>query len=97
MARTVSGHRTVWNKGEPQKHMELAICDIESGVLLVRKAEMYNIPKSTLHDHVSGKVDPGASYSMRNVKSYYHNYLLKFYGRVALTKNGLDVLTRIIL
>ena len=34
---------------------------IESGVLLIRKA--YNIPKSTVHDHVSGKVDPGASVS----------------------------------
>ena len=62
LARTVSGHRTVWNKGEPQKRMELAIRDIESGVLSVREAaETYNIPKSTLHDHVSGKVDPGAS------------------------------------
>lgn len=56
-------HRKVWNKGEGEKQMELALCDgdVATGVLPVRKAALiYGIPKSTLHVHVSGKVRPGA-------------------------------------
>lgn len=41
--------------------MELALRDVATGVLPVRKAALiYGIPKSTLHDHASGKVRPGA-------------------------------------
>ena len=41
--------------------MELALRDVATGVLPVRKAALiYGIPKSTLYDHVSGKVRPGA-------------------------------------
>ena len=53
--------RKTWNKGDGEKQMELALCDVAKGVLTVRKAALvYGIPKSTLHDHVSGKVRPGA-------------------------------------
>ena len=36
--------------------MESAIAAVQKGVSLRRAAEMYSIPRSTLHDHVSGKV-----------------------------------------
>ena len=50
--------RTVWNKGEAQKQMQLALRDITSGLMTVRRAALvYGIPKSTLHDRVSGKVN----------------------------------------
>jgi len=53
--------RKVWNKGEGEKQMELALRDVANGTLTVRKAALaYGIPKSTLHDHASGKVRPGA-------------------------------------
>ncbi len=53
--------RRVWNKGEGEARMELALRDINSGTMTVRKAALvYGIPKSTLHDHASGKVRPGA-------------------------------------
>ena len=40
--------------------MQKAVQDVESGVLGVRRAALeYNIPKSTLSDRVSGKVQPG--------------------------------------
>ena len=33
---------------------------VDKGVSLRRAAEMYKIPRSTLHDHVSGKIALGA-------------------------------------
>lgn len=43
-------------------YMELcgAIADIEKGMSIRRASEKYNIPRSTLHDHVSGKIAFGA-------------------------------------
>ena len=41
--------------------LELALRDLSSGALTVRKAaQVYGIPKSTLHDHATGKVLTGA-------------------------------------
>ena len=41
--------------------MEKALCDVTSGVLSVHQAALsYGVPKSTLHDRVSGRVVPGA-------------------------------------
>ena len=43
-------HR-VWNKGEEQEQMDLALCEIADGKMTYRKAAIaYGIPKSTLHD-----------------------------------------------
>ena len=41
--------------------MDSALKDVCSGTLTIRRAALqYNVPKSTLHDRVSGKVLPGA-------------------------------------
>ena len=41
--------------------MQKAITAIEQeGVSLRQAAEMYEIPRSTLHDHVTGQVEHGA-------------------------------------
>ena len=41
--------------------MELALKEVSEGSLTVRRAALqYDVPKSTLHDRVTGKVDPGA-------------------------------------
>ena len=37
-----------------------ALAEIEKGLSIRKVAEMYCIPKSTLHDHLSGKVAYGA-------------------------------------
>ena len=37
-----------------------AMLAVDKGLSLRRAAEMYNIPRSTLHDHVSGKIALGA-------------------------------------
>ena len=50
-------HRSTWNKGENLRQMDLAVCKIAEGNMTVRKvAVTYGIPKSTLQDHVKGKV-----------------------------------------
>ena len=39
----------------------MALKEVAEGSLTVRRAALqYDVPKSTLHDRVSGKVDPGA-------------------------------------
>ncbi len=49
--------RKMWS----DEDMDGALQEVESGVMTVRKASMtYGIPKSTLHDHVIGKVVAGA-------------------------------------
>ena len=54
-------HRSTWNKGENLRQMDLAVREIAEGNMTVRKAAVtYGIPKSTLHDHVKGKVQLGA-------------------------------------
>ena len=41
--------------------MELALKEVSEGSLTVRRAALqYDVPKSTLHDRVTGKVDHGA-------------------------------------
>ena len=46
-----------WSKDS----MELALKEVSEGSLTVRRAALqYDVPKSTLHDRVTGKVDPGA-------------------------------------
>ena len=53
--------RNMWNKGENLRQMDLAVREIAEGNMTVRKAAVsYGIPKSTLHDHVKGKVQLGA-------------------------------------
>lgn len=37
-----------------------AMAAVENGTSIRRAAEIYNIPKSTLHDHVTGKIYFGA-------------------------------------
>ena len=55
-------HRSTWNKGENQRQMDLAVREVAEGNMTVRKAAVsYGIPKSTLHDHVKGKVQLGAA------------------------------------
>ena len=39
------------------KNMEGALLAVEEGVSVRRAAEMYGVPKSTLHDRIAGKVD----------------------------------------
>ena len=54
-------HHSTWNKGENQKQMDLAVCEVAEGNMTVRKvAVSYGIPKSLLHDNVKGKVQLGA-------------------------------------
>ena len=54
-------HCSTWNKGENLRQMDLAVREIAEGNMTVRKAAVtYGIPKSTLHDHVKGKVQLGA-------------------------------------
>ena len=49
-----------WSKGS----MELALKEVSEESLTVRRAALqYDVPKSTLHDRVTGKVDPGAMQS----------------------------------
>lgn len=46
-----------WSKDS----MEMALKEVSEGSLTVRRAALqYGVPKSTLHDRVTGKVDPGA-------------------------------------
>ena len=40
--------------------MSEAVADVEKGMSIRCASEKYNIPRSTLHDHVSGKVKFGA-------------------------------------
>ncbi len=41
--------------------MEKAVCAVVGGELSIRRAaQQYNVPRSTLGDHVSGRVQPGA-------------------------------------
>ena len=41
--------------------MEMALEDVANGKITVRRAALeYNVPKSTLHDRVIGRVKPGA-------------------------------------
>jgi len=41
--------------------MQKAISSVEhEGISLRRATEMYGIPRSTLHDHVSGRIEHGA-------------------------------------
>lgn len=43
------------------ENMEMALRDVTNGSLTVRRAALqYNVPKSTLHDRLTGKVLPGA-------------------------------------
>ena len=50
-----------WKEGGDLK-LEKAVSEVLSNQLSIRKAaEQYGIPRSTLHDHVSGRVQPGAS------------------------------------
>ena len=46
-----------WSKGS----MVMALKEVSEGSLTVRRAALqYGVPKSTLHDRVTGKVDPDA-------------------------------------
>lgn len=48
--------RKLWT----DKNMENALHEVSAGTLTVRRAALvYGVPKSTLHDRVSGKVLPG--------------------------------------
>lgn len=50
-----------WMNECPEK-MELAVSSVKKGELSIRKAaENYGVPKSTLHDHVTGRIKPGAT------------------------------------
>ena len=50
-------YRSMWNKGENHRQMDLTVCEVAEGNMTVRKvAVSYGIPKSTLHDQVKGKV-----------------------------------------
>ena len=43
------------------ENMERALTEVTNGSLTVRRAALeYNVPKSTLHDRITGKVLPGA-------------------------------------
>ena len=44
-----------WNENS----MEEAVSAIEKGMTVRRAAEMYRVPRSTLHDHFSGRVKYG--------------------------------------
>jgi len=51
------GGKKKWSKVA----MEAALKEVTNGTLTVRRAALvYSVPKSTLHDHLSGKVLPGA-------------------------------------
>ena len=59
--------------------MAASIAEVKSGRFSIHKAStMYQIPKSTLHDHVTGKVQEGASNGKPPVLSAAdEQYLLK--------------------
>ena len=47
-------------RGWEEVNLVNAMLAVDKGVSLRRAAEMYKIPRSTLHDHVSGKIALGA-------------------------------------
>ena len=52
---------TLSRKNWSSESMERALMDVTNGTLSVRRAAIeYNVPRSTLHDRVSGRVVPGA-------------------------------------
>ena len=68
----------MWSK----ENLEAAIIAIERGISIRRAAEMYVIPRSTLHDHVSGRVElhtkPGPSpYLSANEEEELAAFLIK--------------------
>ena len=54
-----TGPRGVY-RGWEEVNLVNAMLAVDKGVSLRRAAEMYKIPRSTLHDHVSGKIALGA-------------------------------------
>ena len=59
--------------------MELALHDVANGTLTVRKAALaYGIPKSTLHDHASGKVHPEAGVGLPKYLTNEKDELVKW-------------------
>lgn len=49
------------------KNLSKTMTAVVKGVLLLQAAEMYSIPKSTLHDHITGKVMLGANHPLHNI------------------------------
>ena len=56
------GTYKLWDEpgAEPGAVLSKALTAVDDGLSIRKVAEMYSIPKSTLHDHVSGKVRYGA-------------------------------------
>ena len=53
--------KSLLRKNWTEETMEWALKDVTNGLLTVRLAALeYNVPRSTLHDRVTGKVCPGA-------------------------------------
>jgi len=60
-AATLLKQRGVGRRGWSEKSMEGALKEVSEGELTIRRAALqYNVPKSTLHDQIVGKVIPGA-------------------------------------
>lgn len=57
MSNIISGVSRCSYRAWNDTNLMNAMQAVERGVPLRRAAELYNIPKSTLHDHVSGKVE----------------------------------------
>lgn len=53
--------RQTYHRGENLTKLQLAVEAVASGMTIRAAGETYGIPKSTLHDHASGKVLLGAS------------------------------------
>jgi len=60
-AATPFKQRGVGRRGWSEKSLEGALKEVSEGELTIRRAALqYNVPKSTLHDRIVGKVIPGA-------------------------------------
>ena len=61
-----------------QDHLELACVDVKNG-LSIRRAELeYGIPRSTIHDYVSGRLTIGVSGHRRYLTDEEEDELVKF-------------------
>jgi hypothetical protein len=54
-----------------QEALYSALEEIKLGSSLRAAAKKYNVPVTTLHDHKSGKVAPGAKKRQRSITSSY--------------------------
>ncbi len=65
-------------KNWSDENLEKAVDAVKYGMTLRRAAAEYRIPKSTLHDHISGKILPGSKSGRRHLDDNEENELVRF-------------------